>query len=66
MLMLQWAVLLSVEVKMTLTSNSLCFRRILIEESLIFFSFSGQVKAQVPFPSPTDYVAAVWEHCSIE
>lgn len=66
MLILQWAVLLSVEVKVTLASNSPSFTRILIEESLIFFSFSGQVKAQVLFPSPTDYVAAVWEHCSIE
>lgn len=47
MLMLEEAVFSSVEVRMTLASNSLCFRRILIEESF-FFSFSGQVQARVP------------------
>jgi len=66
MLMLQWAVVLSVEGKATLPSNSPCFRRILINGSLIFLSFSRQVKVQVPFPSLTDYIAAVWEHCRIE
>lgn len=43
MLILEGATLLSVEVMMILASNSLCFRRILIEESF-FFSFSGQVQ----------------------